>query len=198
MNDPQSCELCFQPVGPFYRVLILPATPLDFCGGTATPPHARIPGEQKIACHPCRYTFTNLEPDLTPALEPCNIEEPPDTFINLEVNLVPALEPCNIEEPPDASDNLVVNLKSNLEPCIIEEPAYLSEDESPAPSPGAPTPTPTLILTSSTAHPSRSSMRPIANNHASTSHNSSGELASQRAPPRDFDPPQIYYSRAPP
>jgi hypothetical protein len=165
MDDLQQCELCFQPVGPFYRVRILPATSLDFCGGTVTPPHTRTAGEHKIACHTCRYTFTNLEPVLVANLEACSSEEP--------------AEPC-----------------SNLEPCSTEESVNYTEDEPPVAPSIIPAPTPTL--TGSTARPSRSRIRFIANNRAATSRDPVGEQAGQRAPPRIPDTTLLSCSRAPP
>jgi hypothetical protein len=61
-QQPQKCDICFQPVGPFYTVRILPATPIITLSGTATPIHARIPGTQKIVCHTCRHSYSNIEP----------------------------------------------------------------------------------------------------------------------------------------
>lgn len=73
-NQPQQCDICFQSLGPFSIVRILPVTPVVSLSGTATPIHARTPDAKKCICHHCRQSYSNIEPwtksDETPLLSP--------------------------------------------------------------------------------------------------------------------------------
>src|SRR6266700_3564750 len=102
-NQPMQCNFCFYSFGPFYEVRILPITAIASLSGTATPPHASIPGTKQIVCHHCRYSHYNIEPWTEPDDAPSlTLEEP-------------TYQP-SAEEPPDTSACLTLIACNDLQP----------------------------------------------------------------------------------
>ena len=152
MNDAQQCDLCFQCAGPFYRVRIVAATPLDFCGGTVTPPYARTAGEHKTACHTCRYTFSNLTP--------CGDEQPPVSPV-CEPSAIPHVD--SLTEPPYSEDDAAPTEREDQFVQAIPLPDAPSGPVSVAPvAPPDTVPVDTLSRKSLYAEPSRPSLYPAA------------------------------------
>ncbi len=131
-TQPQQCDICFQPYGPFFTIRILPVTPVISLSGTATPIHVRIPGARKIICHHCRQSYSNIEPWTEPEISPFATPPQEETADPLPASTAPTEydnnQPAHIGQDCMAALPIISPMSATCLPDAIMQRGQLERD----------------------------------------------------------------------
>jgi hypothetical protein len=140
--QPNQCDICFQPYGPFSTMRVLPVTPIITLSGTATPTHVRTPGEKISICRYCLQCYSNLEPWTDPADSADTLDIP--NVLAIPDSLATSGTPDSLEAPgflaiADTSDSPeILDTPSHSPSLPVHEPDPRLSNAQPFPTLSSP------------------------------------------------------------